>query len=175
MIVEALDATDYEATIPRLSELVVDAVDAGASINFLAGATTADAAGWWLARCDEIERGATTLFVARDDTRPDRPIVGCTLLMRSTNQNSPHRAEIGKVIVHTSARRQGLGSALMAAAEDAARAEGRWMLVLDTVTGSPADALYRSLGWHETGTVPDYALLPDGTPGPATFFWKDLR
>ena len=63
----------------------------------------------------------------------------------------------------------------MTAAEDHARAEGRWLLVLDTVTGSDADAMYRALGWQETGIVPDYALLPDGRPWPATFFWKDLR
>jgi hypothetical protein len=63
----------------------------------------------------------------------------------------------------------------MLAAETAARASGRWLLVLDTVTGSAADAMYRSLGWQETGIVPDYALLTDGRPWPATFFWKDLR
>ena len=34
---------------------------------------------------------------------------------------------------------------------------------------------YRSLGWQETGVVPNYALNPDGRPWAATFFWKDLR
>ena len=63
----------------------------------------------------------------------------------------------------------------MAAAEMAARAERRWLLVLDTATGSPAEAFYRSLGWQEAGTIPDYALLTDGTPAPATWYWKDLR
>jgi GNAT superfamily N-acetyltransferase len=102
-------------------------------------------------------------------------IVGSTLLIRSVNQNSPHRAEIGKVIVLGSHRRRGLASALMRAAEDRARSEGRWLLVLDTVTGSAADAFYRALGWQETGVVPNYALNPDGEPWAATFFWKDLR
>ena len=106
--------------------------------------------------------GLTSPFVARLDDR----VVGCTLLVRSGNPNSPHRAEIAKVIVHRSARRRGVARALMLAAEDRARADGRWMLVLDTFTGSAADALYRSLGWHETGVVPDYALSPDGRPRP---------
>lgn len=171
MIVEALEPDAYEAAIPALADLVVDAVAGGASINFLADVTPAFAAAWWRARLDEVRDGTTTLFVARDGNR----IVGSTLLIRSTNANSPHRAEIGKVIVHRSARRRGLARALMTAAEDHSRAEGRWMLVLDTVTGSDADAMYRALGWQETGTVPDYALLPDGRPWPATFFWKDLR
>jgi len=63
----------------------------------------------------------------------------------------------------------------MAAAEERARADGRWLLVLDTVAGSPADAMYRSLGWNETGVVPNFAMNPDGEPQAATFFWKDLR
>ncbi|MGK2851954.1 MAG: N-acetyltransferase family protein [Candidatus Limnocylindrales bacterium] len=171
MTVEPLDPDAYEAAIPALADLVVDAVAGGASINFLSDVTPAFAAVWWRARLDEILDGTTTLFVARDGDR----IVGSTLLMRSTNANSPHRAEIGKVIVHRSARRRGLARALMTAAEELARTEGRWMLVLDTVTGSDADEMYRALGWQETGIVPDYALLPDGRPWPATFFWKDLR
>jgi len=171
VIVQPLAPEAYEAAIPALADLVVDAVAGGASINFLADVTAASAAAWWRGQLDEILDGTTTLFVARDGDR----IVGSTLLMRSTNANSPHRAEVGKVIVHRTARRQGLARALMTAAEDQARAEGRWMLVLDTVTGSDADALYRALGWQETGIVPDYALLPDGRPWPATFFWKDLR
>ena len=77
--------------------------------------------------------------------------------------------------MHREARRRGIASALMRAAEEGARADGRWMLMLDTVTGSEADAFYRALGWQETGTVPDHALLPDGRPWGATFFWKHLR
>jgi len=166
-----LDLERYRRAIPKLVELTLDAVAAGASINFLAGATAADAATWWEARSDSVARGLTSPFVARLNGR----IVGCTLLIRSGNQNSPHRAEIAKVIVHRSARRMGIGRALMLAAEARARADGRWLLVLDTVSGSAADALYRSMGWHETGTIPDYALNTSGRPEAATFFWKDLR
>ena len=166
-----LDLERYRRAIPNLVELTLDAVAAGASINFLAGVTAADAATWWEARIDSVAKGLTSPFVVRLNGR----IVGCTLLIRSGNQNSPHRAEIAKVIVHRSARRMGIGRALMLAAEARAQADGRWMLVLDTVAGSAADALYRSLGWHETGTVPDYALNTDGVPEAATFFWKDLR
>ena len=174
MRVEPLDPEAYEAAIPALAELVVDAVAGGASINFLADVTVESAAAWWQARLDDVRDGRTTAFVARDEEQGDR-ILGVTLLIRSVNANSPHRAEIGKVIVHRTARRRGLGRALMTAAEDRAREEGRWLLVLDTVTDSDADALYRALGWQVTGIVPDYALLPDGRPWPATFFWKDLR
>ncbi len=63
----------------------------------------------------------------------------------------------------------------MAAAEAIARTDGRWLLVLDTETGSPADLVYRALRWIPVGTIPDYALLASGVPGPATIFYKDLR
>jgi GNAT superfamily N-acetyltransferase len=102
-------------------------------------------------------------------------VVGSVLLIRARQPNAPHRAEVAKVIVHSNARRRGIGRLLMSAAETLARTENRWLLILDTVPGSDADALYRALGWREAGTIPNFALLPTGQPGPTTFFWKDLR
>ncbi len=166
-----LDIEGYRLAIPDLVALSLDAVAGGASINFLADTPAEVVTAWWEARIDAVASGLTTAFIAR----LDGATVGCTLLARSGNPNSPHRAEIGKVIVDRSARRRGIARALMLAAEARARADGRWMLVLDTVEGSAADALYRSLGWHETGVVPNYALDNAGHPEPATFFWKDLR
>jgi ribosomal protein S18 acetylase RimI-like enzyme len=170
--IEAIDQASYYDAISGLAALLVDAVDGGASVNFLAGVTLAEAAAWWAARSDDVRSGTVTVFVARDE---GERIVGSTLLERSINPNSPHRAEIGKVIVHRSFRRRGIARALMRAAEERARAEGRWMLILDTVTDSPAAALYESLGWQTVGTIPGYALNTDGVPEAATYYYKDLR
>ena len=172
MKVEALDPASYDAAIGELGALLKDAVDGGASVNFVAGVTPAQTEGWWAARAGRVADGTITVFVARDDAGR---IVGSTLLERSVNPNSPHRAEIGKVIVHRSMRRQGLARALMGAAEDQARVEGRWMLILDTVTGSAAASLYESLGWVTVGTIPAYALNTAGEPEAATYYYKDLR
>ena len=172
MKVEALDPAAYDAAIEGLGALLKDAVDGGASVNFVAGVTPGEAEAWWSARSAAVASGVVTVFVARDG---DDRIVGSTLLERSTNPNSPHRAEIGKVIVHRSMRRQGLGRTLMQSAEDRARAEGRWMLILDTVTGSPAAAMYEALGWQTVGTIPGYALNVWGEPEAATYYYKDLR
>jgi GNAT superfamily N-acetyltransferase len=169
--VEALDPASYDDAIEGLGALLKDAVDGGSSVNFLAGATLQETAAWWASRSGAVADGTTTVFVVRHGRR----IVGSTLLERSRNPNSPHRAEIGKVIVHRSMRRQGLGRALMEAAEEQARAEGRWMLILDTVTGSAAAALYESLGWVTVGTIPGYALNVWGEPEAATYYYKDLR
>jgi GNAT superfamily N-acetyltransferase len=169
--IRELDADGYRAAIPGLAALLVDAVDGGASVNFVAGVTEEQAAAWWADRIEQVRDGVITALVAVEGEK----VVGSLLLIRSTNPNSPHRAEIGKVLVHRSARRRGIGAALMRAIEERARADGRWMLVLDTVTGSAAESMYRALGWTELGVMPNHALLTDGTPAPTTFFWKDLR
>jgi len=88
--------------------------------------------------------------------------------------NQPHRAEIAKLLVHRSARRRGIAQLLMERAEAEARAEGKTLLVLDTVTGDDAERLYERLGWTRVGVIPGYALYPDGRPCDTTVFWKSL-
>ena len=170
--IERLDPAGYVAAIPALAGLLKDAVDGGASVNFLAGVTVDEAAAWWHDRIAQVIDGSVTPLVARD---PEGRIVGSTIIIRSRNPNSPHRAEIGKVLVHRAARRRGLGRALMEAAEATARADGRWLLMLDTHTGSEAEAMYVALGWQRLGEVPNHSMTADGRLSPATFFWKDLR
>jgi len=43
--IRELDAPSYAGAIPGLAALLVDAVDGGASVNFVAGVTLAQAAG----------------------------------------------------------------------------------------------------------------------------------
>ena len=62
----------------------------------------------------------------------------------------------------------------MEAAEREARAEGKTLLVLDTVTGDAAERLYERLGWTRVGVIPNYALYPDGRPCATTMFYKQL-
>jgi GNAT superfamily N-acetyltransferase len=171
--VVALEPADFEAAIPGLAALILDAVADGTGVNFLAGATDAEARAWWEERRQQVADGTITAFIARRGD--DSAILGSAILIRSRNQNAPHRAEVGKVIVHQTVRRHGLARALMQALEDRARREGRWLLILDTVAGSAADSLYRSLGWTVLGVMPNHAYLPDGELADTTYFWKDLR
>ncbi len=86
--------------------------------------------------------------------------------------NQAHRADVAKMLVHRRARRQAVGEALLQALDREARAEGRTLLVLDTVTGGDAERLYARCGWQHAGSVPGYALMPDGVPCGTTFFYK---
>ena len=88
--------------------------------------------------------------------------------------NQPHRGEIAKLLVHRSARKRGIAQLLMEQAESEARAAGKTLLVLDTVTGDEAERLYTRLGWTRVGVIPGYALYPDGRPCDTTIFWKAL-
>ncbi|HEV2005351.1 MAG TPA: GNAT family N-acetyltransferase [Candidatus Limnocylindrales bacterium] len=171
--IDALDPAGYEAAIPGLAALIVDAVQGGASVNFMRDLTESEAAAWLVARVPDVADGTISAFVARDSEIGT--IVGSTILIRSRNTNAPHRAEIGKVLVHRKMRRRGLGRALMEAAEARAKADGRWLLILDTEAGSAADTFYRSLGWQVLGTMPNHAYRSDGQLAPTTYFWKDLR
>ena len=170
----AVDAAAMRAAIRELAQLLVDAVESGAGVNFTAPLDRRVAAEWWTARVPLVESGVITPVLARDPAAGDR-LVGVVLLIRATQQNGPHRADISKLLVHSTARRRGIARDLMTTVESIARADDRWLLVLDTETGSPADAAYRALGWTPVGTIPDYALRTNGVPGPATIFYKDLR
>jgi GNAT superfamily N-acetyltransferase len=90
-------------------------------------------------------------------------------------ENQPHRADLTKMLVHRRVRRQGLGAALLQAAEAMARECGRTLLVLDAVTGGDAERLYERMGWQRVGVIPGYALFPRGGLCSTTVFYRDLN
>ena len=116
----------------------------------------------------EAERGRRLIIAAFDDGE----LVGTVQVILALPPNQPHRGEIAKLLVHRSARRRGIARQLMERAEEEAHAEGKTLLVLDTVTGDPAERLYEGMGWNRVGVVPDFALYPDGRPCATTYFWK---
>ena len=63
----------------------------------------------------------------------------------------------------------------MIALEEIAQSEGRTVLTLDTVTGSNAELLYRSLDFIAAGVIPRYArgALTPGLEG-TTIMYKEL-
>ena len=168
--IDTLDAGDAAAAIPALAEILRDSVANGASVGFMNWSTAADYERFWRDVAAGIEGGQVILLAARHDDG----IVGTAQLHLIGKPNQPHRAEIAKVLVHSRARRQGIGEALMRQAETIAREKGRDLLVLDTDEHSAARRLYNRLGWTEIGTSPRYALMPDGRDCGSTFFYKSL-
>ncbi|AYZ65029.1 GNAT family N-acetyltransferase [Burkholderia multivorans] len=162
------EVTNY---IDALSDVLIDCVEGGASVSFMLPISRDTAARFWRQVADGVMRGERILLVA---LRADGRVVGTVQLITALPENQPHRADVAKMLVHRDARRQGVGARLMAAADDAARAAGKTVLVLDTVTGSDAARLYERAGWQRVGDVPNYALMPDGRYCATTFFHKQL-
>ncbi len=170
VLIRAVDSIEGETRLSELSAILLDAVAHGASVNFLARLTEAEAQAFWRGQLPGIAAGEKRLIVAEQFGR----LLGTVLLTFAQQPNAPHRAEINKMLVHSSARRQGLGRRLLIAAEGAAREAGRTLLLLDTETGSAGDRLYRSLGWTEVGRIPDHSYTPDGRLAETTLFNKSL-
>jgi GNAT superfamily N-acetyltransferase len=133
--------------------------------------TRAKAEAWWQGALASQARGKRAIFAAERDSRID----GTVQLILAAQENQSFRADIGKMLVHRRARRQGLGAALLAAAEAEARQRGRTLLTLDTISGSAAERLYLRCGWQRFGVVPGYATSADGQRREdCSFFYKAL-
>lgn len=166
--VRRLDAVEARARLDELAAVLEDCVAGGASVGYMAPFSLDDARTAFEGFVADAEAGGRVLLAAFDGGR----LVGTVQVVLAPMPNQPHRGEIAKMLVHRSARRRGIAAALMAAAERAAREEGRTLLVLDAVTGGDAARLYDRLGWTTVGVVPDFALYPDGRPCDTTYFWK---
>ena len=166
--VRRLGADELRARLDELAAVLADCVAGGASVSYMAPFTHEQAREAFAAWADEVERDARLLLAAFVDST----IVGTVQVVHATPPNQPHRADIAKLLVHRSARRRGIAQLLMEHAEREARADGKTLLVLDTVTGDDAERLYTRLGWTRVGVIPNYALYPDGRRCDTTVFWK---
>lgn len=152
----------------ELAALLVETVESGASVGFLAPLDRETAAAWWRERAASVDAGRHLAWMALDGER----VAGTVGVVPTTLPNGRHRAEVGELMVRPSARGRGLGGRLLAAVEDWAAGSGVTLLVLDTESGSLAERLYRAAGWTECGSVPGYAADPAGVLKPTTFFYK---
>lgn len=153
-----------------LCEVLIDCVEGGASVSFMRPMTLAKAADFWRGVAASVARGERALIVAEDS---GGRILGTAQALWAEAENQPHRADIAKMLVHSSARRLGVGAAVLRAAENAARESGRNVLVLDTASDA-AERLYERCGWQRVGTIPDFALMPDGARCATVVYYKRL-
>jgi ribosomal protein S18 acetylase RimI-like enzyme len=169
--IEELTAESAAAELPNLIEILIDSVASGASVGFLPPLAPAEARDYWAGVVAGVEEGARVLLIARQDERA----VGTVQLEFASKPNARHRAEVQKLLVHTTARRQGIGRALMAAVEDAARRAGRTLLVLDTRQGDPSEQLYRAQGYTFAGSIPAYARNGEGGLDATALYYRLLE
>lgn len=164
-------ASVNDAQLHQLADVLIDCVEGGASVSFMHPFTRERAWAFWQKVAQGVHAGERALLVAEDSVG----IVGTVQLIFDLPENQPHRADLAKMLVHRRARRQGLGAALMRAAEQTARECGKSLLVLDAVTQGDAARLYERLGWVRVGDIPNFALYPQGGYCSTTYYYRDLR
>jgi ribosomal protein S18 acetylase RimI-like enzyme len=168
--VRRLGPAEAHAQLEALAGVLADCVAGGASVGYMKPFSQADARAVYEDYVRDAELGRRIVLGAF----LDGALVGTAQLVLAVPPNQPHRAEVARVLVHRSARRRGIAQRLMDELEEAARAEGKSLLVLDAVTGGDAARLYERLGWNEVGVIPNYALYPDGRFCDTTVFWKSV-
>ncbi|MFJ2191769.1 GNAT family N-acetyltransferase [Kitasatospora sp. NPDC087861] len=165
-------AEELHGAAEELAGLLVDTVDGGASLGFLAPLGQDEATAWWRALAPEVAAERLLLWTVR--AQADGRLAGTVQLRPATTANGRHRGEVAKLMVHPADRGHRLAGRLLTALEEQAAGLGLRLLVLDTETDSPAERLYEAAGWTRVGSVPDYATDPAGVPHPTTIFFKAL-
>jgi len=168
--IESADFDRLQTHLPQLIELLLDSVNGGATVGFLPPIGAERARDYWLTVADGVANQRRLLLVALDAGG----VLGSVQLDLAQMPNSLHRAEIMKLLVHSSQRGKGIGSALMRAIEREAAARGRTLLILDTRRGDNGERLYGALGYRKAGVIPGYARSADGTLHDTVIFYRHL-
>lgn len=163
-------AEQAQREIAQLSDLLIDAVDSGASVGFMPPLARAEAEAYWQSVIDAMREGSRVLLAAMEEGI----VQGSVQLQLEMRANGNHRAEAMKLFVHRRARRRGIARALMHEAESHAGNLGRSLLLLDTRKGGDAHRLCEALGYISFGEVPGYARSADGRLHTTVFFYKQL-
>jgi acetyltransferase len=167
MQIELLTSRTAHKKLADLIELLQDAVDSGASVGFLPPLSREAASDYWRSVIGDLDAGHRLLLGAMDGSR----LVGSVQLELARKPNASHRAEVQRLIVLRSVRRQGIGEQLMRQLHELARQHGRTLLVLDTREGDPSEQLYRKLGYTRAGVIPGYARSADGALDATSFYY----
>jgi len=168
--IERLDpAAVFEAN-NALSALLIDSVKGGASVGYTSAPQLSEAITYWGNVARQVESGTLVLFLARLSNEA----VGTVQLKLDHRPNASHRGEVAKLLVHSNQRRKGIATKLMSALHQESRRRGLSLLVLDTRTNDPSQALYEQLGYQVAGIIPDYARASDGSLSPTTYLYLQL-
>ncbi|NHZ32813.1 GNAT family N-acetyltransferase [Massilia rubra] len=158
------------ALIDVLAGLLADVVAQGGSVGFMHPLALAEARLFWGRALQAAADGQRIVFGAFEDDQ----LVATVSLLLDCPPNQAHRAEIAKMMTLPRCRGRGIAAALLRAAEAAAVARGKTLLVLDTASEGGAAGLYEKHGFTLTGEIPDYALKPHGGLTGTLLYWKRI-
>lgn len=166
-IFEINEIGDYEE---GLSLLLEDSVNNGASIGFLAPVEKNEVLNYWREVNHKLAQDNSRLWIAIQQGKT----VGSVQLSLVGKKNGVHRAEVEKLMVLTTARKQGIAILLMNELENFAREEDLRLLVLDTREGDVSEVLYSKIGFIRVGVIPNFALSSNGNYDGTAIYYKRL-
>jgi GNAT superfamily N-acetyltransferase len=158
-----------EQELNELCDVLIDCVEGGASVSFMLPLERCKAMEFWSGVASSVASGARILLIAKDE----EGCVGTVQVLLDQPENQPHRGDLAKMLVHRRARGRGVGTELLRHAEAAALQAGKSLLVLDTAN-PVAERVYERGGWVACGTIPNYALMPDGPLCATRLYYKQL-
>lgn len=166
-ILEIKEIADYEE---GLSLLLEDSVNNGASIGFLAPVEKNEVLDYWREVNHKLAQGNSRLWIAIQEGK----IVGSVQLSLVSKKNGVHRAEVEKLMVLTTARKQGIATLLLNELEKFSREIGLRLLILDTREGDVSELLYSKIGFVRVGVIPNFALSSNGNYDGTAIYYKKL-
>jgi GNAT superfamily N-acetyltransferase len=170
MAFEIAPITDTSAIRAGLRDLLVDVVDHGGAVHFMAPLSPAEADAFWDNGLESMKRGERLIFAAFDKNL----LVGTASIILKSTPNAPHRAEVAKMMTLGSHRRRGIARALLRHVEREGLKHGKTLLLLDTAAEGGSAALYEAEGFIFCGTVPDFYLRPHGGLGATKYYYKHV-
>jgi acetyltransferase len=168
--VRSVNPAQLDEYLTSFIALLQDAVESGASVGFVPPLDHGDARAYWSGVKSALAGGNRILLAAIEHG----DVLGSVQLDLPVMPNASHRAEVMKLMVHRTARRRGIGKALMLALEESARRSNRGLLVLDTRVGDAAEQLYVTLGYERAGVIPRYALSAAGTLDATVYMYREI-
>lgn len=166
-ILEINEIGDYEED---LSLLLEDSINSGASIGFLAPVEKNEVLNYWREVNSKLAHGNSRLWIAIQEGK----IVGSVQLSLVNKKNGVHRAEVEKLMVLTTARKQGIATLLLNELENFSKENGLRLLVLDTREGDVSELLYAKIGFVRVGVIPNFALSSNGNFDGTAIYYKRL-
>jgi GNAT superfamily N-acetyltransferase len=163
--------TDTPAIRAGLRDLLVDVVDHGGLVHFMAPLAPADAEAFWDGALASMTRGERLIFAGFHDGL----LVGTVTVILASPPNAPYRGEVAKMMTLTGYRRRGVARTLLRLAEREGLKHGKTLLMLDTAAEGGSSALYEAEGFILCGTVPDHACRPHGGRCGTNFYYKQVE
>jgi len=138
--------------------LLKDAVEVGGTIGFMLPMTEDKLNRYWNGVARDMEAGERELLAAIEHGK----VIGAIQIAYQKAESTSHRADLQKLIVHSSEHRRGIARALLVDALERMPALGIAMYTITTFKEGVAEALVRSLLFTRFGVMPHYGLTPDG-------------